>query len=924
MLVVNNLFFEINKNQVIKLLVIQGVIIEMKRLLSVTLLILSLLFLLSVSPVFAAEHVVTDLDGGTDQPGSLRNILLYVVSGDVITFQEGLSGEIYLEGSILLEKDLTIQGPGADLITINGSLSMEEASLIMINQDVNAVISGLSFVSADAGIQNGAAISNAGNLRLSDCLFQNNLAAQGGAISNGTGFIVPVASMDIVNCQFLSNQADWGGAIYNTGNLKIVSSDLYGNVALTVGGGAIYNYQDLVIENSELINNQALSGGGGAILTNMGKLTLNDTLLNYNEALDNGQGGAIYSRNAEGGIFLIGCTLDGNKARNGGAIRNYDYENYHSEGISLSLTNCILKNNEAQYGGGIYSNPRYNKTILTNCIIAGNTATESAGGIHTGNNNLEMRKCTFSGNIAGSSGGGIYSSNIESYVTRLWNCTIAGNVVSSDLGYGGGGVLAVNGAFQTSNCTITGNSAPKGGGLSVLNSYIGMKNTIIAFNESETSGDIFVEPTGSGSYSTSSGYNMAGGDPYNWFVDVGDTVLSDDITSADVFDGFEEGIEVGSPGFTERMQVPALKVGSIAIDRGHWNDLFELLVSEDQRGVSRPQGDYNDIGAYERELVSYSITTTVTAGGNIDPVSADVPEGADQTFTVTPYDGYILSDLLDGEESVSADMDGNDFTFTNVVEGHTLNAAFIIDPIMKEEAGVGDFQVENEGIGSITSYKLVNEEDIKSLNMGGISSGDVEGLIGDEGADTNNFVSGFSFDVNYSDDEGNDIFALDVTLDISREDLGQDICDAVDAGDDLAVAFFENISIYKIVSPDAFDLFEVASEDHEQPLNFFEVTSDDSSYHVSMSMVIEDNETPGSADTLEAVEAGMDSYFYVYDGVADGKFTDPLVAVSKTSETPPVEDGDNTAINGGDGCNFGLFSPMVTMILLPLLFFLRK
>lgn len=909
----------------------------MKRFLSVTLLILSLLFSLSVSPVFAAEHVVTNLDGGFEQPGSLRNVLLTVVPGDLITFQDGLRGVINLTGQIWLTHDITIQGPGSDVITLSGFFP-DPASLIAVGQGVNAQISGLSFANANAGIQNGAAISNAGNLRLSDCLFHNNQAARGGAIFNATEVIDPVASMDIVNCQFLSNQADWGGAILNEGNLLIQSSDFTGNQSLNGNGGAIFNYYggNLELRKCNLSSNTMTStymDGGGAI-ANYESMVLDSCVLENNHALNNRGGGAIYSYHAIGGTFLTNCTLKGNSAGSGGAIRNQDAENYHSEGISLSLINCILAENQAykDVGGAISSNADHNKVVLNNCIVRDNTAFTSGGGIHYGNNTLEMVNCTVSRNISqgggsypvNTGGGGIYTTSLGSYV-YLHNCTISGNVASSDIGLGGGGIYynSSDSNLRCINCTITDNYAFTGAGISGRN--IQLKNTVLAGNRGD---DLYKSHEIVSSY----GYNLIGNvsrdsstSEFIW-ESVAD-IVSADIESADIFAVIladNGGPLVGAPGGTEQILTLALKPGSPAIDQAANTDIFGSPIVKDQRGVSRPQGDYNDIGAFERELVSYSIATTVTAGGTIDPVSADVPEGADQTFTITPYDGYILNDLLNSEESVSADMAGNDYTFTNVVQNDTLNAAFIIDPAMKEEAGVGDFQVENEGIGSITSDNLVDEEDIASLNMGGISSGDVEGLIGDEGADTNNFVSGFSFDVNYSDDEGNDIFALDVTLDISREDLGQDICETVDAGNDLAVAFFENISIYKIVSPDAFDLFEVASEDHEQPVNFFEVTSDDSSYHVSMSMVIEDNETPGFADTVEAVEAGMDSYFYVYDGVADGKFTDPLVAVSKTSETPPVEDGDNTAINGGDGCNFGLFSPMVTMILLPLLFLLRK
>jgi hypothetical protein len=597
-------------------------------------------------------------------------------------------------------------------------------------------------------------------------------------------------------------------------------------------------------------------------------------------------------------------------------------------------------------GGAISSNSSDNEVILSDCVIRDNTALTSGGGIYYGRDNLKMRNCTVSGNIS-QSGGGIR--NGSSGIVELWNCTITGNIASSDVGLGGGGILNEVGNLKTSNCTITGNYSPRGGGLSFINSGEAVfTNTIVAFNDGIVSSDIYVDPLGATTCSRTGSYcNLVGEDPENLGDETGtwfdgyptNIILSDDMVSTDVFSRIEEGPEVGAPGNTEKMQVFALQANSLAVDSGNKFDFDGDLISEDQRGVSRPQGDGYDIGAYELvpEPVYYSITTISSAGGTIEPVSADVLEGTDKTFTVTVYDGYILSDLLDGDESVSADMVGNDYAFTNVEQDHTLSATFIVDPAMKEEAGVGDFQVEDEGIGSLSQGDLVPEEDIRSLNMDGITSEDIQEYSGDEGLDTDNFVSGVSFDVTYSNDEGNDIFALNVTLDILREDLGQDTCDEIDAVEDLAEAFFENVSIYKIVSPDAYDLFTVASEDQElaEPIDFFEVTGDEESYHVSISMVIEDNPVPEGESAVEAVVSGLDNYFYVYDGVTDGKFTDPLVAVRKSSvQEPPADDDDDVddsdttaetpASSGGGSCNVGAFPAAFGLLMMPLLFLLRR
>jgi parallel beta-helix repeat protein/predicted outer membrane repeat protein len=782
---------------------LKGEITGMKRLFSFKfLLILSMLFVMTVSPVFAAEHVVTDLDGGYTVEGSLREILTNDArSGDVITFQDDLVGSINITGSILLTHDLTIQGPGADLITINGSFSMEEASLIMINAGVTAEISGLSLAGGSPSGQSGGAINNAGNLSLSGCVLSGNdtsngLSGTGGAICNDSS----VASMDIFDCLFLNNLADSGGAIYNDGDLSIESCDLTGNQALDsdADGGGLYN-------------------------------------------------------NSNGNLVIENCTFKNNIARNcGGGIYSY-------QSSGLQVQKCTFNSNstESGWGGGLYIHSCSNATI-TNCTFSSNVAIGNAGGICNYNSSLtSITNCTLSLNYAEGEGGGIFNSSSVSPTIR--NCILWGN--------NNGEIVNVSCTPEVSYCVVQSS-------------------------------------------------------------DIGIGTISDHIITDDPM---LESLG-NNGGYTSTC---AFGVGSSAIDAG--TEIEE--ISKDQRGVSRPQGDGYDIGAYELvpEPVYYSITTISSAGGTIEPVSADVLEGTDKTFTVTVYDGYILSDLLDGDESVSADMVGNDYAFTNVEQDHTLSATFIIDPAMKEEAGVGDFQVEDEGIGSLSQGDLVPEEDITSLGIGALTSEDVNGFLEDEGIEKDNFISGVSFDVTYSNDEGNDIFALNVTLDLSREDLGQDTCDAIDGGEDLAEAFFKNVSIFKIVSPDAYDLFTVASKDQDlaEPVNFFEVTGDEESYHVSMSMVIEDNPVPEGESAVEAVVSGLDNYFYVYDGVTDGKFTDPLVAVRKSAvQEPPADDDDDvddsdttaeTPASSGDGnCNVGAFPAAFGLLMVPLFFLLRR
>src|SRR6516225_6447866 len=55
-------------------------------------------------------------------PGSLRQAIIDTPAGGTVDFDPGLSGAITLtSGELLIAKDLTIGGPGADAITVSGN-----------------------------------------------------------------------------------------------------------------------------------------------------------------------------------------------------------------------------------------------------------------------------------------------------------------------------------------------------------------------------------------------------------------------------------------------------------------------------------------------------------------------------------------------------------------------------------------------------------------------------------------------------------------------------------------------------------------------------------------------------------------------------------------------------------------------------------
>jgi M6 family metalloprotease-like protein len=71
---------------------------------------------------------------------------------------------------------------------------------------------------------------------------------------------------------------------------------------------------------------------------------------------------------------------------------------------------------------------------------------------------------------------------------------------------------------------------------------------------------------------------------------------------------------------------------------------------------------------------SYTISATAGAGGTIDPAgSVLVREGSDQTFTITPDTGFVITDVLVDSVSQGAI---DTYAFTGVTEPHTIEANF--------------------------------------------------------------------------------------------------------------------------------------------------------------------------------------------------------------------------------------------------------
>jgi hypothetical protein len=232
--------------------------------------------------------VQNNYDSGTS---SLRAAISTAHNGDTIVFAHSLNGQTITltTGKFLLNRSITIAGPGADQLTISGN---HASRVFEVAARTTVTLSGLTISNGQAN--SGGGINNSGTLTISACTLSNNLAptSTGGGIYN-------FGALTVTSSTISGNTAyDDGGGIYNVGTAIVNGgSTLTGNSAFA--GGAIYAGSGTVtISASTLSNNSATYGGGGVYVYNA-SLTVNRSTLTSNNA-----------SSAGGGIFVsVGGTL---------------------------------------------------------------------------------------------------------------------------------------------------------------------------------------------------------------------------------------------------------------------------------------------------------------------------------------------------------------------------------------------------------------------------------------------------------------------------------------------------------------------------------------------------------------------------------------------------------------------------------------
>ncbi len=333
----------------------------------------------SASTTVPTDAPLAEATQPPDCPGwVLRERVESAQPGDTIDIAAGVY--TMTGGELVIDKDLTLVGAGAEKTVIQAADSLDVAvhRVIRITEKSIVSISGVTIrydsetsvevrmipfhseavgmpESGIEGIRSafGGGIYNQGTLTLIDSIVSENYAGGGAGIFNG-------AKVIIENSAIRGNRTPgFGAGIFDGGIL--LSSDLVieGNAA--VGGAGVSNWGEASSVTTTIDGNISKISGGGFHNNSIGIMTLDSSTVSNNKSA---LAGGI---NNWGRLRVINSTISHNTAKFAAGIDN--------RGV-LTLTHSTVSGNSANDGGGLVVRAmvKNDKASMSNSILAGNTA----------------------------------------------------------------------------------------------------------------------------------------------------------------------------------------------------------------------------------------------------------------------------------------------------------------------------------------------------------------------------------------------------------------------------------------------------------------------------------------------------------------------------------------------------------------------
>jgi len=406
-------------------------------------------------------------------------------------------------GALTTEGDVNIAGPGAGKLIINGG-GIDRVFSINGTTGLTS-ISGLSIVNGNT-TGYGGGIYSTESLALKNVVISGNSAGESGG---GIDVAAPGGTLNISDSSIIENTASLtsGGIGFTLeksvtiSNTLVSANRITGTNANDRGGGIFGSPAGagavVEISGSRISGNTAPAGGGLYLGGGLGipAITIKNTKITGNIALNAGDsgGGGLYL--AAGNVVIEGSTIRANTARyNGGGIQAEGIESLKVSGSTIS-SNQTTSSSGGLGGGGLFvegsGSTKVPVTILKS-EFSGNQTFGSGGGLYaTTGLALNISGSTFSGNQADEGGGGIavFGAISNAVNVTVTGCTISDNFIPTGDGKGGGFSAEGDVIVTITSTKVSDNFASSGGGLGISSSaLVKIDKVAVTDNFSKTDG----------------------------------------------------------------------------------------------------------------------------------------------------------------------------------------------------------------------------------------------------------------------------------------------------------------------------------------------------------------------------------------------------------------------------------------------------
>lgn len=395
------------------------------------------LFLFS-GTAFAENLLVTKTSGGADEEGTLPYVVANAPGGSVIELSIGDETTVTIPETILIDKNLTIDGKGKTISVAEPGVSNYRIFKIgLYEPEDGAELISLTLKNCTLYGGDGTALVDT----------ETTMATWSATILVGAN-----GTLTGENLLFDKAKNGYAAGIMACGDITLTNCT-FQNLSGTKAGGALYTNKGVTgrFTNCTFTNNTS-EAHGGAVCCSGSTNYFTDCVFTGNTSTGKStNGGAIFLQNAGASAEIINCTFTENTATNyGGAVE----QNNNVTNGALKIVNTTFTNNTAKGGGALLT--WMGDVTVENCSFEHNEATGTSGGAWYASLKTavtyKVAGCYFGENLSAAHGGAILSTSKNATFT---NCTFYKNEITG--ANNGGGALALQGDATIYNCTFVDN-----------------------------------------------------------------------------------------------------------------------------------------------------------------------------------------------------------------------------------------------------------------------------------------------------------------------------------------------------------------------------------------------------------------------------------------------------------------------------------